>query len=164
MVDPLIPVIDIGPYRAGDPAATKRVADAVGAACERIGFLVIEGHGVPDALVRRGVDVSLACFDLPLPEKPAIRSDDPAIPPGSGPGNRHPRPRGGPLPGPLRAGPPTDFGSLTILAINAAPGGLQVLFPDETWHDVRPAPGQFVVNVGDMMGRWTNDRWKSSVH
>ena len=82
MVDPLIPVIDIGPYRAGDPAATKRVADAVGAACERIGFLVIEGHGVPDALVRRVFDVSLAFFDLPLPEKLAIRSDDPGIPRG----------------------------------------------------------------------------------
>src|SRR6266542_1397781 len=82
MVDPLIPVIDIGPYRAGDPAATKRDADAVGAACERIGFLVIEGHGVPDALVRRVFDVSLAFFDLPLPEKLSLRSDDPGIPRG----------------------------------------------------------------------------------
>ena len=59
MAEPAIPVIDIGPYRAGDPAGTKRVADAVGAACERIGFLVIAGHGIPDALVRRVFDVSL---------------------------------------------------------------------------------------------------------
>ncbi len=63
MAEPAIPVIDIGPYRAGDPAGTKRVADAVGAACERIGFLVIAGHGIPDALVCRVFDVSLGFFE-----------------------------------------------------------------------------------------------------
>jgi isopenicillin N synthase-like dioxygenase len=36
-----IPVIDIAPYRAGDPAGTKRVAEAVGTACEQIGFLML---------------------------------------------------------------------------------------------------------------------------
>ena len=45
-------------------------------------------------------------------------------------------PSGEPLPGQLRTGPHTDFGSLTILAVNDAPGGLQVLFPDGEWHDV----------------------------
>ena len=30
----VIPVVDIGPYRAGDPAGTKRVVETVGAACE----------------------------------------------------------------------------------------------------------------------------------
>src|SRR5712692_187172 len=82
MAEPAIPVIDIGPYRAGDPGGTTRVAEAVGAACEQIGFLVITGHGVPDALVRRVFDVSLAFFDLPLAEKLAIRSDDPGVPRG----------------------------------------------------------------------------------
>ena len=80
------------------------------------------------------------------------------------PSNLYPEPSGEPLPGQLRTGPHTDFGSLTILAVNDAPGGLQVLLPDGAWHDVRPAPGHFVVNLGDMMGRWTNDRWKSTVH
>lgn len=50
MIQPTIPLIDIGPYRAGDPAGGKRVAEAVGEACERIGFLIIEGHGIPGAL------------------------------------------------------------------------------------------------------------------
>ena len=67
-------------------------------------------------------------------------------------------------PGQLRAGEHTDFGSLTILAFNDAPGGLQVRMPDESWFDVRAQPGQLVVNIGDMMARWTNDRWKSTIH
>ena len=46
MAEAAIDVIDIGPYLAGDPAGTRRVVGAVRAACERIGFLVIAGHGV----------------------------------------------------------------------------------------------------------------------
>ena len=69
-----------------------------------------------------------------------------------------------PRPGQLRAGEHTDFGSLTILAFNDAAGGLQVRMPDDSWFDVRAQPGELVVNIGDMMARWTNDRWKSTVH
>ena len=69
-----------------------------------------------------------------------------------------------PEPGQLRAGEHTDFGSLTILSFNDAPGGLQVRMPDDTWFDVKARPGELVVNIGDMMARWTNDRWKSTVH
>ena len=71
---------------------------------------------------------------------------------------------GDPEPGQLRCGEHTDFGSLTILAFNDAPGGLQVRMPDDTWLDVRARSGELVVNIGDMMARWTNDRWKSTVH
>ena len=80
------------------------------------------------------------------------------------PANHYPVVDGDPLPGQIRAGAHSDFGSLTILAFNDAPGGLQVMMPDETWLDVSPAPGHLVVNLGDMMARWTNDRWKSTVH
>ena len=80
------------------------------------------------------------------------------------PSNHYPVIENDPQPGQLRCGAHTDFGSLTILAFNDAPGGLQAQMPDGSWLDVRPGPGQLVVNLGDMMQRWTNDRWKSTVH
>ncbi len=67
-------------------------------------------------------------------------------------------------PGQLRAGAHTDYGCMTILRTEDAPGGLQVQTPDGRWLDVRPVAGSFVVNLGDMMARWTNDRWPATLH
>jgi isopenicillin N synthase-like dioxygenase len=69
-----------------------------------------------------------------------------------------------PLPGQLRAGPHTDYTTLTILAIEDKPGGLQARTPQGEWIEVPVVPGAFVVNVGDVMARWTNDRWVSTMH
>lgn len=69
-----------------------------------------------------------------------------------------------PLPGQLRAGAHTDYGSLTILAPGDAPGGLQVRTRSGQWVDVPFVPGAFVINIGDMMQRWTNERWVSNLH
>jgi isopenicillin N synthase-like dioxygenase len=69
-----------------------------------------------------------------------------------------------PLPGQLRAGSHTDYGSLTILNGEDVPGGLQVLTRAGRWIDVRTAPDQLVVNIGDLLMRWTNDRWLSNLH
>jgi isopenicillin N synthase-like dioxygenase len=68
-----------------------------------------------------------------------------------------------PLPGQLRGGPHTDFGSLTILQRDDAPGGLQVQIGGE-WVDAPFVPDSFVINLGDLMAEWTNDRWVSTVH
>jgi isopenicillin N synthase-like dioxygenase len=76
----------------------------------------------------------------------------------------YPHPTVAPLPGQLRAGAHTDYGSLTILLPEAASGGLEILSPEGTWRSVPPVPGAFVINIGDLMGRWTNDRWVSTLH
>lgn len=67
-------------------------------------------------------------------------------------------------PGQLRAGAHSDYGTLTLLRQDDAPGGLQVLGADGHWHDVPPIDGGYVVNVGDALERWTNDRWASTLH
>jgi isopenicillin N synthase-like dioxygenase len=36
--------------------------------------------------------------------------------------------------------------------------------PDGTWADVPQVPESVVVNLGDLMAAWTNDRWVSTVH
>ncbi len=41
---------------------------------------------------------------------------------------------------------------------------MQVLRPDGSWADVPAVPGAFVINLGDAMARWTNDRWVSTMH
>ena len=69
-----------------------------------------------------------------------------------------------PEPGQLRAGAHSDYGSLTILLADAAPGGLEIRSPDGQWLAVPNLPGAFIVNIGDLMARWTNDRWISTLH
>jgi isopenicillin N synthase-like dioxygenase len=78
--------------------------------------------------------------------------------------NYYPRQLRPPLPGQLRAGAHTDYGGLTILNGEDVPGGLQVRARDGRWIDVRTAPDHFVVNIGDLLMRWTNDRWLSNLH
>ncbi|MCW2766064.1 MAG: putative oxidoreductase, 2OG-Fe(II) oxygenase family [Nocardioides sp.] len=69
-----------------------------------------------------------------------------------------------PLPGQMRAGAHTDYGSVTIVRQEEAPGGLQVFTKDGDWIPVPVVPGAFVVNIGDLMAQWTNDLWTSTRH
>ncbi len=66
-------------------------------------------------------------------------------------------------PGQLRMGAHTDYGILTILYGDRVPG-LEIVGPDGGWHSVVPDPGVFLVNLGDLLAQWTNDRWRSTVH
>ena len=67
-------------------------------------------------------------------------------------------------PGQLRAGSHSDYGTLTLLRQDDAPGGLEVLGVDNTWHGVPATEGAYVVNIGDALERWTNGRWRSTLH
>lgn len=105
-------------------------------------------------------------------------------------------------PGQLRAGPHTDYGTITILLPDTnsdtadSTAGLQVtslqllrtppappppanelrllgaccfilraqVFVNGAWCNVVATPGALIVNVGDLMQRWTSDRWVSTCH
>jgi len=57
----------------------------------------------------------------------------------------------------------TDFGTLTLLTQDGT-GGLRVQRADGSWIFVPPVPGSIIVNVGDMLQRWTNDVLPSTPH
>jgi isopenicillin N synthase-like dioxygenase len=262
-----VPVIDIDGYFGGDPVAKRRVAREIGDACRSIGFLVVAGHRVPDALIERTHRAARAFFDLPdatkrlymMPDPNIYRGyyaigsnavaysrDDLAAPPDhreifsvnrvsidetdpyytSPLGRRIFAPNIWPdivsdfraswteyyivmeklardlmrlfalaleldeywfdekidkhmtnfiasnypdqpeaLPrGQLRAGPHTDYGSLTVLKTEDKPGGLEVLDAAGNWMPVPVVPGTLIINLGDLMAQWTNDRWVSTMH
>jgi len=66
--------------------------------------------------------------------------------------------------GQFRIYPHVDFSTLTILYQDDSPGGLQVHKRGAGWVDVPAIPGTYVVNLGDLMGRWTNDKWVATPH
>ena len=62
-----------------------------------------------------------------------------------------------------RAGAHTDYGSLTILKPQPGSKGLQIAW-EGAWIDVPAPENAFVINIGDLMARWTADRWVSTLH
>ena len=71
---------------------------------------------------------------------------------------------GTPEAGQFRIGPHTDFGTVTVLDRQAGVGGLQVCDSDGAWEDAPFDADAFTVNIGDLMARWTGDRWRSTRH
>jgi len=59
--------------------------------------------------------------------------------------------------------PHTDYGFLTILAQDDV-GGLQIRDVAGTWIDAPARPGCFILNIGDILARWTNGRFNSTPH
>lgn len=78
--------------------------------------------------------------------------------------NHYPPLRALPGNGEERAAAHTDATAITILKVDDAPGGLQVQLPGGAWIDVPKVADSFVVNIGDILMRWTNDRYLSTMH
>ncbi|MGX9148119.1 isopenicillin N synthase family dioxygenase [Mesorhizobium sp. 128a] len=57
----------------------------------------------------------------------------------------------------------TDYGTLTILAQDSV-GGLQVMNRDGAWVEGTPIPGTFVINIGDLVQKLTNDLYLANLH
>lgn len=260
-----IPTVDMSSFTHGSEKERSAVVRQVADTCERIGFFLIKGHGVPQELISETYASSRAFFDLAKDEKllvkrnrpevsrgynsladqslsrsigmlappdlqesfnigPITANDSPYFTEGFGaihfapnqwPGrpadfqsnavqyyramekvswqlmrifalslgleetffdNRidkhvsslrfinYPDQSSPPVEGQKRAGEHTDYGALTILKIEDAPGGLQVRDRSGNWIDIGYVPGTFVVNIGDLMMQWTNDRWISTLH
>ena len=70
---------------------------------------------------------------------------------------------GEPRPDQLGCGAHSDYGCVTLLHLDGT-AGLQLADIDGRWHDVIAPPGSFIVNLGDMLARWTNDRYRATVH
>ena len=68
-----IPVLDIGPYLAGDPGAAAPLARAIARTCEDTGFLVVANHGVPSRLAEDTFAVAAQFFARPEPDKLALK-------------------------------------------------------------------------------------------
>jgi isopenicillin N synthase-like dioxygenase len=59
--------------------------------------------------------------------------------------------------------PHTDYGFITLLAQDNS-GGLEVLNRQGEWIPVPPVPGSYVLNIGDILQRWSNGRFASTPH
>ncbi len=63
----------------------------------------------------------------------------------------------------IGAGAHTDYGSLSIGATDGQPG-LQFLSSEGHWHDVPSVPDTLVITIGDCLMRWSNGRYRSTLH
>lgn len=130
-----------------DPAAMRAVWLRYWDACEELGLVLTD-------IFARALGLADGWFRPMLDRSPSVMR---AI--------NYERRGGEPpaAPDQLRMGAHSDYGSLTILLADPVPG-LQIRSVDGEWHDVVPPEGGFMVNLGDLLAEWTNDRWRSTVH
>lgn len=74
--DQTIPILDLGPYLAGEPGAERRLSEDLCWACERIGFYFIVNHGVPQGLIDRAWAETARFHAQPLADKMKLLIND----------------------------------------------------------------------------------------
>ena len=255
-----IPVIDLGPYRRGEPGAREKLGHDIAHVFENVGFYFITNHGVPQALIDEAFAAARRFHDQPLERKLELRlneynfgylpmrggitrhsqlnannkpnvneaffsgrerrPDDPEVVEGKPYHclNKWPRDLPGfretclayqaALEGLARSlvpayalalglpadyfdamfakpmfklrmshyppadpmaenefglAPHTDTSFMTFLAPNKV-AGLSVRLPSGRWIDAQTVDGAFLVNGGDLLRRWTNDRFLATPH
>jgi len=254
LVASALPLLDVGPYLAGQPGARERLGAELRWAFENVGFYYLRGHGIQQSLIDATFAQAARFHSLPEEQKLAVQINTENVGympmkvgqfPGRPPSRnaafflRRDRALEDPLvvgkrrfhglnqwpadlPGfretalaymqametlcrrlvplyatalglspdafdrayaephlilrlthypPLPAGeavslsltPHTDSGFMTLLAPNPLPG-LSILLPDGRWIDAPSVADAFVVNGGDILHRWTNERFLSTPH
>lgn len=71
-----IPVLDIGPYLAGEPGAQQRMTAELRQAQQNIGFYFLRNHGLPDELLERTFAAVAQFHALPLASKLTLAAGD----------------------------------------------------------------------------------------
>ena len=129
-----------------EPAEMRQTYLAYWDACEELGHTLC-------SVFARALGLEADFFESYLDRAPSVMRAN------------HYRRRDGHVPSAsqLRMGAHSDYGSLTILLADQVPG-LQILDADTTFRDVTPPENGFLVNLGDLLAEWTNDRWRSTVH
>ena len=67
-----IPVVDIGPLVAGETRAEAQTVEAIGRACQDVGFMYVRNHAVPAPVLTRLVEEARLFFALPTEEKKSV--------------------------------------------------------------------------------------------
>ncbi|BAF24877.1 Os09g0354300 [Oryza sativa Japonica Group] len=136
-----LPVVDMA--RLLDPEHREEEIAWLGSACRSWGFFQLVNHGVDEAVIQKMKDNTIR----PWRQRMALQRYPPC---------RHPEKVMG-------IAPHSDgFGLTLLLQVNDTPG-LQVS-KDGRWRPVRPLPGAFVINVGEILEVLTNGYYKSVFH
>ena len=128
-----------------DEAELRRTAEAYYAAVFELGQKLLEGFALALEMDRS--------FFRELYRHPLVRARLVHYPPQPA----------GEAEGQFGAAPHTDWGCITVLWQDDV-GGLQVRNRSGHWIDAPPIEDTFVINIGDMLERWSNDLFVSTPH
>jgi len=138
------PLIGLNQWPSEDPALRK-TAEAYYAGVFELGQKLLEGFALALGMER--------AFFRGIYRHPLVRARLVHYPPQSESQDA----------GQFGAAPHTDWGCITVLWQDEV-GGLQVRNRSGQWIDAPPIEGTFVINIGDMLERWSNDLFVSTPH